>query len=418
MKTIFSTAMRKAAQLTQNHNVIEATRVIQRALTERNHTLSPFQQPLIEPKTGARPRESELPRTVAENASAGLQDSRPKQVLAERVKRPLGEVLTLLRQGNRPSIAPSAKPLWESPIPRSVPVPEGAAFLTRTFSCAAGSRDYKVYVPGHAHGRERPLLIMLHGCTQDPDDFALGTGMNLLAEEQGFIVAYPRQPATANHSACWNWFNLKDQMRDAGEPNIIAGITRAVMAEFYIDAKRVYVAGLSAGGAMALIMSATYPELYAATGVHSGLAYGSATDLPSAFAAMRGNSSPMAMARRKTDPRSASGRVRTIVFHGESDQTVHPSNAGLIVAEARAGVPGAAQETHHGRSAGGRAYTRTLIRDARGVLHVEHWTIQGLAHAWSGGRPEGSYTDPHGPDASREMLRFFLGVPAPSSTRQ
>ena len=423
MKTIFSTAMRKAAQLTQNHNVIEATRVIQRALTGRNHTLSPFQQPpqnlrLIEPKTGARPRESEPPRTVAENASAGLQDSRPKQVLAERVKRPLGEVLTLLRQGIRPSIAPSAKPLWESPIPPSVPVPEGAAFLTQIFSCAAGSRDYKVYVPGHAHGRERPLLIMLHGCTQDPDDFALGTGMNLLAEEQGFIVAYPRQPATANHSACWNWFSLKDQMRDAGEPNIIAGITRAVMAEFYIDAKRVYVAGLSAGGAMALIMSATYPELYAATGVHSGLAYGSATDLPSAFAAMRGNSSPVAMARRKTDPRSASGRVRTIVFHGESDQTVHPSNARLIVAEARTGVPGAAQETHHGRSAGGRAYTRTLIRDARGVLHVEHWTIQGLAHAWSGGRPEGSYTDPHGPDASREMLRFFLGVPAPSSTRQ
>jgi poly(hydroxyalkanoate) depolymerase family esterase len=423
MKTIFSTAMHKAAQLTQDHNVIEATRVIQRALTGRNHTLSPFQQlpqnlRLIEPKAGARPRESELPRTVAANASAGLQDSRPKQVLGERVKRPLGEVLTLLRQGNRPSIAPGAKRLWESPLPPSAPAPEGAAFVTRIFSCAAGSRDYKVYVPGHAHGRECPLLIMLHGCTQDPDDFALGTGMNLLAEEQGFIVAYPRQPATANHSACWNWFNLKDQMRDEGEPSIIAGITRAVMAEFDIDAKRVYVAGLSAGGAMALIMSATYPELYAATGVHSGLAYGSATDLPSAFAVMRGSSIPVAMPRRKTDPRSASGRVRTIVFHGESDQTVHPSNARLIVAEACTGVPGGAQETQHGRSAGGRAYTRTLIRDARGVLHVEHWTIQGLAHAWSGGRPEGSYTDPHGPDASREMLRFFLGVPMPSSTRQ
>jgi poly(hydroxyalkanoate) depolymerase family esterase len=294
-------------------------------------------------------------------------------------------------------------------------VPPGAAFLTKTFSCAAGSRDYKVYVPGHAHGRKRPLLVMLHGCTQDPDDFALGTGMNLLAEKQGFLVAYPRQPATANPSACWNWFDLKDQMRGEGEPCIIEGITRAIMAEFDIDAGRVYVAGLSAGGAMALIMSATYPELYAAVGVHSGLAYRSATDLPSAFAVMGGSSIPPPIAQRKT--RSKDARVRTIVFHGESDLTVHPSNAGLIVADARAGFPGAAQETQHGRSAGGRAYTRTLIRDARAIVHVEHWAIEGLAHAWSGGRPEGSYTDPDGPDASREMLRFFLGDAAPSSTR-
>jgi hypothetical protein len=181
LKTIFSTAMRKAAQLTQNHDVIEATRVIQRALTGRNHTLSPFQQPpqnlrLIEPKTGARPRESELPRTVAENASAGLQDSRPKQkqVLAERVKRPLGEVLTLLRQSNRPSIAPSGKPLWESPIPPSVPVPEGAAFLARFFSCAAGSRDYKVYVPGHAHGRERSFAYNASRLHPRPRRFRVG----------------------------------------------------------------------------------------------------------------------------------------------------------------------------------------------------------------------------------------------------
>jgi poly(hydroxyalkanoate) depolymerase family esterase len=270
-------------------------------------------------------------------------------------------------------------------------------------------------LPSHVNGRKRPLLVMLHGCTQDPDDFALGTGMNLLAEEQGFLVAYPRQPASANRSACWNWFDRKDQMRGEGEPCIIAGITRAIMTEYDIDAKRVYVAGLSAGGAMALVMSATYPELYAAAGVHSGLAYGLATDLPSAFAAMGGNTSPEAMAQGKTRPNGA--RVRTIVFHGECDPTVHPSNAGLIVADACAGFPGAAQETQHGRSAGGRAYTRTSIRDARGVVYVEHWAIEGLAHAWSGGRPEGSYTDPDGPDASREMLRFFLGAPARLSTR-
>jgi poly(hydroxyalkanoate) depolymerase family esterase len=287
--------------------------------------------------------------------------------------------------------------------------------LTRTFSCAAGSRDYKVYLPSHVKGRKRPLIVMLHGCTQDPDDFAAGTGMNLLAEEHGFVVAYPRQPATANHSGCWNWFDPKDQMRGAGEPCIIAGITRAIMAEFDIDAARVYVAGLSAGGAMALIMSATYPELYAATGVHSGLACGSATDLASAFAAMSGNSIPAAMAQGKTGPTGA--HLHTIVFHGESDRTVQPSNAGLIVAEARVGMAGAAQETQHRGFAGGRAYTRTLIRDARGIVHVEHWAIEGLAHAWSGGRPEGTYTDPDGPDASREMLRFFLSAAAPSAAK-
>lgn len=415
MKTIFSTAMRKAAKLTQSQPVIEATRMIQRALAGRDSARSPDQQPAsslrrIEPETGARLVEGAQP--IAGNASAGWRELLPTRGL-NRAARPLGEVLTQLRRANRPGLAPSAKLLRKAPT--APPVPPGAAFLTRTFTCAAGSRDYKLYLPSHVNGRKRPLIVMLHGCTQDPDDFALGTGMNLLAEERGFLVAYPRQPATANPSACWNWFDRKDQMRDAGEPCIIAGITRAIMTEFAIDAKRVYVAGLSAGGAMALVMSATYPELYAATGVHSGLAYGSASDLPSAFAAMGGKSSAAAMAQRKT--RSKGARVRIIVFQGERDPTVHPSNAGLIVAEARAGFPGAAQETHHGRSAGGRDYTRTLIRDAGGVVHVEHWAIEGLAHAWSGGRPEGSYTDPDGPDASREMLRFFLGSPPPSPAR-
>lgn len=403
MKTIFTTAMRNAANLAQSQHVVEAARAIQHALDSAR---SPDPQPAgnlrrIEPDASARPAEIEPP--IAGNVSASSRELLLNRGLA-RATRPLGEVLSLLRRANRPRLAPSPKPLRKSPI--APPVPEGAAFLTRTFSCAAGSRDYKVYLPSHVIGRKRPLIVMLHGCTQDPDDFAMGTGMNLLAEEQGFIVAYPRQPATANHSACWNWFDLKDQMRGEGEPCIIAGITRAIMAEFDIDAKRVYVAGLSAGGAMALIMSATYPELYAATGVHSGLACGLATDLPSAFAAMGGNTSPVANAQRRTRPKGA--RIRTIVFHGESDRTVHPSNAGLIVADACAGFPGAAQETQHGRSAGGRAYTRTLIRGGRGVVYVEQWAIEGLGHGWSGGRPEGSYTDPDGPDASREMLRFFL----------
>ena len=235
--------------------------------------------------------------------------------------------------------------------------------------------------------------------------------MNWLAEEHGFVAAYPGQPVSANQTACWNWFNLSDQMRDAGEPSIIAGITRTLVAEFDIDAERVYVAGLSAGGAMAAVMSATYPELYAATGIHSGLAYGSATDVASAFAAMRGATGPAVAAPRKVPLKSANGRVRTIVFHGASDQRVHPSNAETILSESRAGLTGPAQETQQAGSAGGRSYTRTVIADASGIPHVEYWAIERLGHAWSGGSPEGSYTDQHGPDASREMLRFFLASP-------
>ncbi|HKN27497.1 MAG TPA: PHB depolymerase family esterase [Roseiarcus sp.] len=302
-----------------------------------------------------------------------------------------------------------------------VPVPEGAAWLTRAFAGAAGSRDYKVYVPNRVDGRALPLVVMLHGCTQNPDDFALGTGMNRLAEDLGFIVAYPRQPTTANPSACWNWFNLADQKRDEGEPSIIAGITRAIMAEFGIDPERVHVAGLSAGGAMAAIMAAAYPELYAATGIHSGLAHGSAADLASAFAAMRGGPAPIqptpSAARAKRHPDAANGRVRTIVFHGALDKTVDPSNAETILAAARAGLSDSACETQQDGVAGGRAYTRTVITDASGAPHAECWEIDGLGHAWSGGSPEGSYTDPRGPDASREMLRFFLATPTQPPAR-
>ena len=423
MKSVFSTAMHQATQLLREQNVTEATRVIQRALSGRGHALSPDEQSpessrLIELQTNVAESSGgfEQPWQDAGIAGAGVRNAAAERRPAARMKRPLGEVLKLLRQADLPSFGLDSAPFVKSRKAPLVPVPDGAAYLTRTFACEAGSRDYKVYVPSRKFGRKRPLIVMLHGCTQNPDDFAVGTGMNRLAEEHGFIVAYPGQPVSANQTACWNWFNLTDQMRDAGEPSIIAGITRAIMAEFDIDAERVYVAGLSAGGAMAAIMSATYPELYAAAGIHSGLAYGSATDVASAFAAMRGTSSPAAPAQRKSRLKSAHGRVRTIVFHGASDQRVHPSNAETILAEARAGLTGPAQETQHVGSAGGRAYTRTVITDASGVPHVEHWAIEGLGHAWSGGSPEGSYSDQHGPDASREMLRFFLEGPAQPPT--
>ncbi len=483
MNLDFSAAMRQAVQLTRAQKLMEATRVIQRALTGQREAAPPAEPPLEIPRLLAPSNVSGAADPVepheepAPAASARVEDAAADEGAAERTKRPPGEVLTLLLQAILPEVgrhasppsqeseiaaevaaaveppppAPTAsarpkdagaeeprferarRPLGEtltllrradlpgfgphvSPAPRlrktpAVPVPAGAAYLTRTFACAAGARDYTLYVPSRARGRTAPLIVMLHGCTQNPDDFAAGTGINRLAEEHGFIVAYPRQPTSANPSACWNWFNRKDQARDAGEPSIIAGITQSVTAEFGIDAGRIYVAGLSAGGAMAAIMGAAYPDLYAATGVHSGLACGSAADLPSAFAAMRGASNRGGTTQRRSRPRRTNG-VRTIVFHGANDRTVDPSNAEAILADARAGLPGPARETRHDGVAGGRAYRRTVIADTSGVPHAEHWSIEGLGHAWSGGSPEGSFTDHCGPDASREMLRFFLATSA------
>jgi poly(hydroxyalkanoate) depolymerase family esterase len=403
----FSAAMRRALQLTRAQNVMEATRVIQRALTRDGDAAPPVDEPLASARLLAPPRDVagtsgavELPRQSARTASAG--DTFAERRPSERPRRPLGEVLALLRRADLPGLRPRSAPaLRKAP---TVPVPDGAAYLARTFTSPAGSRDYKVYVPSGAEGRALPLIVMLHGCTQHPDDFALGTGMNRLAEEQGFIVAYPGQPASANPAACWNWFSPAHQTREGGEPSIIAGITRAIMDEFDIDPARVYVAGLSAGGAMAATMSATYPDLYAAAGIHSGLPHGAAADVPSAFSAMRGTSNPGAPRPRKS---RAKGLIRTIVFHGGNDKTVDPSNAEAILADVRAGLSDATRESRHEGVAGGRAYTRTIVTDAHGVPHAENWAIDGLGHAWSGGRPEGSFTDARGPDASREMLRFF-----------
>jgi len=273
MKNVFSTAMRLATQLTREQNVIQAAQLIKRTLLRRDHALSPDEQSPESSRLGELQTDAaeslgafEQPRQDIKNASAGLRAPAERRSAA-RIKRPLGEVLELLRQGDLPSFGFDSAPFLTSRKVPLVPVPDGAVYLSRTFTCAAGSRDYKVYIPSRKFAWKRPLIVMLHGCTQNPDDFAVGTGMNRLAEEHGFIAAYPGQPVSANQTACWNWFNLTDQTRDSGEPSIIAGITRTLVAEFDIDAERVYVAGLSAGGAMAAVMGATYPELYAATGI-------------------------------------------------------------------------------------------------------------------------------------------------------
>lgn len=459
MKSILHDTVRKAAKLTARQNLAEATRVIQTALSGESRrkdaqfksadaphdkgptkpaaadiwgAFAPLQKapaaPLAEAtKVIENAQSGESGRKDAHfksadarehvgltkpaaadiwSAFAALQkDSAAPHALAEEARKalPMGEVLNLLHKGIVPGLAHGLKPHLR-PQPE-VPTPKGAQFLSRTYSCAAGSRDYKLFVPSKikskAKGRKLPLIVMLHGCTQNPDDFALGTGMNELAEERGCFVAYPQQSTNSNQMACWNWFNLKDQTRDSGEPSILAGMTREIMAEFNVDSDRVFVAGLSAGGAMAAILGATYPDLFDAAGIHSGLPYGAAADVASAFSSMRNGASVEAAL-------AAEMSVRTIVFHGDADRTVHPSNGELIVAAARAGLEAAVEKKQRGRSAGGVAYKRIIIGDSSGAPQVEYWVIEGMGHAWSGGHPEGSYTNPHGPDASREMLRFFL----------
>ncbi|MBV8168527.1 MAG: PHB depolymerase family esterase [Alphaproteobacteria bacterium] len=276
-------------------------------------------------------------------------------------------------------------------------------FLARTYANAAGSRAYKLYVPSGYAGQALPLIVMLHGCTQSPDDFAAGTRMNALAEQHGCLVAYPAQPASANASKCWNWFNPGDQHHGRGEPSIIAGITRAVMREYAVDPRRVFVAGLSAGGAAAAIMGMTYPDLYAAVGVHSGLACGAAKDVGSAFVAMQ-------QGARTPRPVAAGGRpIPTIVFHGDADSTVNPRNGDDVLRQVMALRGGDLRPaTESGVVPGGHRYSRTRYVDPAGIVMLEQWTVHGAGHAWSGGSAAGSYTDPRGPDAARAMMQFFL----------
>jgi poly(hydroxyalkanoate) depolymerase family esterase len=284
----------------------------------------------------------------------------------------------------------------------TVPLPAGAKFETYDFANEAGSRRYKLYVPSCYIGEALPLVVMLHGCTQSPDDFAAGTRMNEYAEEQGLLVAYPSQPKSANPSKCWNWFEGSEQRRGHGEPSLIAGITHRIMRDFSVETGRVYAAGLSAGGAAAAIMGVTYPDLYAAIGVHSGLACGAARDIPTAFAAMRNGGSP---ATRSAHVGKTT--VPTIVFHGDGDKTVNPVNADQVIAQAKVAMH-LRTTVVSGRAAGGISFVRTIQTDNGGRPVLEKWVLRGAGHAWSGGSPAGSYTDPRGPDASREMVRFFL----------
>ena len=307
----------------------------------------------------------------------GLPDGLP------RMRLPLGEAITTLRHG-RMALEPT-------PLRKIEPeLPAGATFLSEVHTGAHGSRRVRVYVPAAAE--RRGLVLMLHGCTQTPEDFAVGTGMNRVAEAEGLVVVYPEQTRAENSMACWNWFRPGDQNRGSGEPALLAGLAQALAQAHGIPADTVFVAGLSAGGAMAAVLAGTYPEVFAAAGVHSGLAHRSAGDVLSAFAAMRGDGG--------TAP-TGEAAARVIVFQGSADATVHPSNAGRVAAAAGYAAPAVTESG----TAGGRRFARGATAGEDGRPAFETWMVEGAGHAWSGGDARGSYADAAGPDASAEPSR-------------
>lgn len=294
----------------------------------------------------------------------------------------------------------------------SVPTSTTASgqWVEKTYSNSHGSRPYKLYLPGGYTGENVPLFVMLHGCTQSSLDFASGTRMNELADKHMFLVAYPEQVASANSSKCWKWFQASDQQRDKGEPSLIAGITRQIMSNYNINDRQVCIAGLSSGGAMAAIMAATYPDLYAAVGVHSGLPYGAAHELRSAFTVMKQGTSRRSRFIAETIP--------LIIFHGDADTTVAPINADQLADQwLEASERGSGKKQRRdsrrveGQIVGGHSYTCTIYYDRYGQAIVEKWIVHQAGHAWAGGNLNGSYTDARGPDASGEMFRFFAAHP-------
>ena len=374
----------KALALTRQGSLGEATAVIQKALR------------LVVPAVLVPGAASRTPERAAQPVDANVRKAPPAGM------RPASRI-----DAERPLPAPPERRSRDEPDATAeargrTPAPHG--FLAGSHAFAGTSRNYKLFVPVDLPA-DPSLVVMLHGCTQSPDDFAAGTRMNEWASRDGFLVLYPEQSRSANPSSCWNWFQTNDQQRDHGETGLIASLTRKVVADYDADPTRVYVAGLSAGGAMAANLAEAYPDLFAAVAIHSGLVAHAANNVVDALTAMRRGAS-----RR---PATANGLVTgfpptpTIVFHGDDDRTVHPVNGDQIVSAAFHAQATPTPDVETGRSTEGRSYVRERFQDDDGITRVEHWKLEAAGHAWAGGDAAGTYTDPRGVDATQEMLRFF-----------
>jgi poly(hydroxyalkanoate) depolymerase family esterase len=404
MNSSFQELMRQATRLTHFGRLKEATEAIQRALY-RTSTQGAAHGPFSSDGEAEDKQSGD-----ASGHSSRILDGCDYTVLEENA----GVALTGVPAESATDTAANAPSAEKAPA-----TSEPGTFTSGLHTHQGQRRHYKLFAPANA-GSGRPLIVMLHGCTQDPDDFAAGTRMNELAREERCYVLYPAQSKVANPSKCWNWFNDSDQHRGAGEPALLAAMTQAVINEHRIDATRVYIAGLSAGGAMAATTAAAYPDIFAAAGVHSGLPRGAAKNMAGALMAMKsgaGGIGPLSRARQ--DDIAPATPVPTIVFHGDEDKTVNPRNGEQVIAAAlkRASgdesefdaMNGRAPEIEQGLSEHGMRYTRSTHRNQNGEVVAEHWVLHGAGHAWSGGDSKGSYTDARGPDATREMLRFFQG---------
>ena len=371
MNRSFASAMGQALRNTRAGNTGEATRIIQAALSGRT------------------------PGSEATSGGTGTDG------LRQRMRQPLGQVVNTLSKGRSRGLArqggSGARP----------EVPEGATYVRRSHGAGQGTLDYTLFTPSPRGEPVRGVILMLHGCTQDADDFAAGTQMNLHAERENLVVAYPEQSRGANTLGCWNWFRAQDQQRGGGEPAMLAGLAEALGAEFGVAPGQTFVAGLSAGGAMAAILGAVYGDVFGAVGVHSGLAPGAARDVMGAYSAMAGQGKggmPSGMASAGFGAAATPAiEVPTIVIHGTGDSTVHPDNGAKVLAAAVGAASGVTAETGDDRTA-------TVHRDGTGRVIAESWTVPGLGHAWSGGSSAGTYCAPGGVDASAEMMRFFLAV--------
>ena len=380
MNNLFQKLMTEATKLTHSGQLQAATDAIQRALR------------------GA----TEAAQTAASQATSAFESStRAKPDAAARTTPPDNTSVVLdgcTRMVDTPAVA----------APESEALPE--QWTDGSFTHQGRALAYKLYVPPSAAGvtiTPRPLVLMLHGCTQDPADFAAGTQMNTLARELGVVVLYPAQTQHANAQRCWNWFKPQHQQRGRGEPALLVALTESVMAENHVDPARVYVGGLSAGGAMADILGRCYPDVFAGVGVHSGLPSGAATDVMAALSVMRSGAATTPHATASSTFSTTASMPPLIVFHGDADTTVNPRNGDAVV-DAAVGANPSTPRIAEGSSTAGQRFTRTVYAAAPGRNTVEHWRLHGGGHAWSGGSSQGSFTQPNGADASAEMLRFFL----------